>query len=264
VGIYDRDYYRSQPRGGFGAFQPWSVTTWLIVVNVVVFVLDGFLLHMSNSRYSGDDFVPQSAQQVMDLLQGPLYRWGYFSIDAAISHLQIWRFITCQFLHASPSHIFFNMLGLYFFGPIVEGQFGALRYLAFYLLCGIAGVVMFIILWSINLLNAGADTEMIGASAAIFGVLMAAAKLAPDMTIQFWFPPVPVTLRVLVWCYVAIAVYTVLTSGENAGGEAAHLGGAILGLVLISNQHLLNIFVPARRSSRRKMAFKDWSRDMNR
>jgi membrane associated rhomboid family serine protease len=262
VGIYDRDYYRTPQRGGFGSFQPWSVTTWLIVVNVAVFIIDGLPLHLANSINAGDDFSWHYRRRAVEMAAGPFYQWGYFSLDAAIAHLQIWRFITYQFLHQSISHIFFNMLGLYFFGPIVEGQFGARRFLAFYLLCGIAGALMYIALWAVGILGGSAAVPMIGASAAIFGVLVAAAKLAPDMTISLWFI-MPMPLRYVVWFYIAIALYAVFTSGDNAGGEAAHLGGALLGLILISNQHLLNLFAPTRRSRKRKMAFKDWSRDLN-
>jgi membrane associated rhomboid family serine protease len=252
MGIYDRDYYRNSPGGGFGDFQAWSVTTMLIAINVGVFVLDGLLGRMMSS----DDFHRG---------EGPLYTLGYFSISTAVFGKQIWRFITYQFLHAGLQHILFNMLGLYFFGPIVEGQLGRARYLAFYLSCGVAGALMAVLLWAAKMLVV--DAPLIGASAGIFGVLIAGAVMAPGITINLWFPPIQVTLRALAWFFVAVAAYAVLISGENAGGEAAHLGGAAWGYVLIKNQHWLDVIGkrirrPAARP-RRRVAFRDWSRDMN-
>src|SRR5262245_31204358 len=107
MGIYDRDYYRETlPRGGFGHFDAWSISTWLIIINVSIFFLDGMLRRSAG----GMDYYSM----------GPLSRWGYFSTATAIQSGQVWRFLTFQFLHASPGHLVGNMLGLYFFGPIVE------------------------------------------------------------------------------------------------------------------------------------------------
>jgi len=210
----------------------WSVTVWLIVINVVVYVLNGL----------SDDLLAQL---------------GYFSASTAIYHLQVWRFITFQFLHASFSHIFFNMLALYFFGPLIEGYLGSRRYLAFYLLCGTAGAGMYLILWALGLLHAGAQTPLIGASAGIFGVLVAAAKIAPDATVMLLFPPIPMKLKVMAWIMIAIAVFTVFGNGRNAGGEAAHLGGAALGALLIWRPQLLNVFTMWPPKPRKRRFFGD-------
>jgi membrane associated rhomboid family serine protease len=252
MGIYDRDYYRNTPRGGFGDFQTWSITTLLIAINVAVFIFDGLLARIA-------------AGPEMPAGNGPLFLLGYFSIGSAIFHLQIWRFITYQFLHGGIQHLFFNMLALYFFGPIVEGQLGRGRYLAFYLSCGVAGALMYTILWTANVL---VDGPLIGASASILGILAAGAVIAPGIRINLWFPPISVTLRTLAWFFVALAIYAVLISGENAGGEASHLGGAIWGYALIKNPQWLDIFgkqtfARATPRPRRKVAFRDWTRDMN-
>jgi membrane associated rhomboid family serine protease len=237
MGIYDRDYYRRPaPRGGFGNFQIWSVTTWLIVINVAVFLIDS-------------------------ALGGPIFQLGYFSVAAAVFGGQVWRFVTFQFLHAGIQHLFWNMLALYFFGPMIEDFLQPRRYLAFYLICGCAGAVSDIVLSMAHVLRDSPYAPMIGASAGIFGVLIAAATVAPDMEITLLFPPIPIKLRVLAWIMIGISVYTVMSNGTNAGGEAAHLGGAVAGFGLIKNVHLLNVFVPGRKSARRRVAFRDWSRD---
>ncbi|HSU67701.1 MAG TPA: rhomboid family intramembrane serine protease [Tepidisphaeraceae bacterium] len=275
MGIYDRDYYReSLPKGGFGHYQTWSVTTWLIVINVAVFFLDALLKRVFGTGFTpnfDDYWSAENMRQMMLGSMGPLERWGYLSVDEAIFAGQVWRFITFQFLHASIWHIAGNMIGLYFFGPIVEAHFGARRYLGFYLLCGLAGAALYLFLAFTGVLQTQEWEPMIGASAGIFGLLISASIIAPDVQIFYYF--IPVTIRMLAIVGMLMAAYAVLSSGENYGGEAAHLGGGILGFVLMKNQQLLN-WIPARRrfagapgrTGRRKMrlAQKDWSKDPDR
>jgi membrane associated rhomboid family serine protease len=219
MGFADRQYARStsgQPTA-IGAMRMWSVTTWLIVLNVLVYVLD-------------------------QMTDGLLANWGYFSASTVIGGLQIWRFITFQFLHANFQHILFNMIALYFFGPLIEGYLGSRKYLAFYLLCGIGGALMYLVLWGIGVLPGGAQTPMVGASAGIFGVLIASARVAPNARVMLLFPPIPMRMRTFAIIMLGIAVWTVFSNGRNAGGEAAHLGGAAIGALLIWQPHVLNVF----------------------
>jgi len=227
----------------------WSVTHWLVAINIAVFLIDDPLKRLTGSRISLTDL-------------------GYFSTDDAIIHLQLWRFITFQFLHASISHIFLNMLGLYLFGQIVESVIGPRRYLAFYLLCGVAGALNLMLLESIHLLPAGMSTGLVGASAGIYGLLVAAAIVAPDVQIILLI--FPMRIRTAAVLAMVMAVYAVVAAEKdsNFGGEAAHLGGGILGFILIKNINWLNFLEPRRRSGmyigpRRKRGFfgKDWSKD---
>jgi membrane associated rhomboid family serine protease len=283
MGIHDRDYYRhSPPRGGFGHFSAWSVTTWLIVINVVVFFLDASLLRATHVPANPDDdsdtvaFVrPSRAPSVTDGM-GPLQRWGYFSTATAVYRGQVWRFITFQFLHASPMHLLLNMVAIYLFGPIVEGQFGPRRFTAFYLLCGLAGACSYLLLSATHVLTMPAGMPMVGASAGIFGLLVAAALIAPHVQIFYYF--FPVTIGLLAVLGMLMALYSVISLGYNAGGEAGHLGGGVLGFAIMKNQHWLNAFAP-RRTARRiersvpvaanrrrpqRVGQKDWSKDFNR
>jgi membrane associated rhomboid family serine protease len=283
MGIYDRDYYRSSlPRGGFGHFSAWSVTTWLIVINVAVFFVDAGLFRASRDRANFDDD-PDGVEYVQPGRRigatdgmGPLQKWGSFSTSTAIYGGQVWRFVTFQFLHASPMHLLLNMVALYLFGPIVEFQFGPRRYTAFYLLCGTAGAVAYLLLWFTHVLDMPPDAPMVGASAGIFGLLVAAALIAPHVQIFYYF--FPVTIGWLAVGGMLMAVYSVLSQGYNAGGEAAHLGGGILGFSIMKNQHWLHFFelrprgrqanqaapVAAPRRRRRRVLQKDWSKDFNR
>jgi membrane associated rhomboid family serine protease len=219
MGFADRPYARTRyaSTSTVGAMRMWSVTTWLIAVNVAVYVLNL-------------------------LSDGTIGQWGAFTIGQVVYGLQLWRFISFQFLHASASHIFFNMLSLYFFGPMIEGYLGPRRYLAFYLLCGMSGGLLFLIFWRLSVLQLTPDASLVGASAGIFGVLIAAARIAPNTTVMLMFPPIPMRLKTLAYIMLGIAVLTVFDNGHNAGGEAAHLGGAALGAALIARPQVLDVF----------------------
>jgi len=232
MGIYDRDYQRESARdGGMLALRMLSFNTWLIVINAAVFIL------MALS--------PRLHQLFLD--------WGHFSSFMLVPRLQVWRLVTFQFLHANMLHIFFNMFGLWVFGGMVERHLGFKKYAAFYLMCGICGALMYLLLNGVGLLAVkvfniqsapvlliiNPTTPLIGASAGVFGVIVACAYIAPNAIVQLIFPPVPLRLKVMAYAYVGIAALNLILGGENAGGDAAHIGGAIAGYFFIRNSHLL-------------------------
>jgi membrane associated rhomboid family serine protease len=176
--------------------------------------------------------------------------------QGSVSGFEFWRLVGFQFLHAGLGHLLFNMIGLFFFGPMVERYLGSKRYVAFYLLCGIFGALMYMLLnlggvamtmfggsgRIPGLLFNSPTTPLIGASAGVFGVLMAGAFLAPNVTVLVMFI-IPMRLRTMAYLLVGFAVYTVLFRGQNAGGEAAHLGGAAAGFYFIRHpRHLHGFF----------------------
>ena len=209
--------------------------------------------------YVGDESVGVATFQNMSFLK----RWGFFSTSTAIVGVnaqgglegaQLWRFISFQFLHANFWHVFMNMFGLWIFGPLVERQLGRKRFLAFYLLCGIIGGLLYLLLnvaggvladYGMNsvpfLLPNDPHLPLVGASAGVFGVLFAGAYLAPNMTVLLFFV-IPMRLVTLAYGLVILAVFTLWTNGENAGGEAAHLGGAAAGFYFIRHQQHLHGF----------------------
>ncbi len=186
----------------------------------------------------------------------PLKRWFYFSTKMITPKAEVWRFIGFQFLHGSLMHLLFNMIPLYFFGPIVEKYLGGKRYLAFYLLCGICGALLYLVLnlggvvVSLlahrtvavpGLLFNSTATPLIGASAGVFGVLMAGAFLVPNAVVLLFFI-LPMRLATLAYAFVALALVSVILGGHNPGGEAGHLGGAIAGFYFIRHPHKLHGF----------------------
>lgn len=193
---------------------------------------------------------------------------GHFSTGKALNDFQIWRLLTFQFLHANFIHLAFNMLGLWFIGGLVEEYLGRRRYLVFYLLCGAAGALMYLLLnllgyLVINFVSPSIAarvpailfddiyTPLVGASAGVFGVLLASARIAPRQTVYVMFV-VPMRLATAVYIFLFLAVINLIAGGSNAGGDAAHVGGAIAGASLIRNPQILRDFVrllPARRGA---------------
>ncbi|WP_428940477.1 rhomboid family intramembrane serine protease [Fontivita pretiosa] len=250
MGIYDREYFRDRaPTSAVGHMRMWSVTTWLIVINVAIFVIDRLLFYTIRLAYV--EILPSGQRLPFYALEG----LGYFSIGTAFIKYELWRLLTFQFLHGGLSHLFFNMLGLYFFGPMIEAYLGSRRFLAFYLLCGVGGPIAYALLWAVGLLIPTPWIPLVGASAGIFGVLIAAAQIAPNTTVLL-YGIFPIQLRTLAWVLLVMAGYTVIAYGgtgqNNAGGEAAHLGGAAVGYLLIHYPHWLRFVDPGGLTRRRR------------
>lgn len=182
---------------------------------------------------------------------------GHFSTGKAFLELQVWRFLTFQFLHVDGVHLLFNMLGLWFVGGVVEEFLGRRRYLAFYLACGIFGAIAYLLLNLLGyivltnfpglraevpaLLFDDIFTPLVGASAGVFGVLLAAAFIEPKTMVQVLFV-IPMRMRTAVYIFVTLAALNLILGGRNAGGDAAHIGGAAAGALLIRRTHLLRDF----------------------
>ncbi len=225
MGLQDRDYHRNNDDHYRGSPVGMSMVKILIIVNAVVALLDGIMLESLRAH----PFAP--------LL------WGYFSFDKAFADFQIWRVLTYQFLHGGLLHLVFNMIGLHIFGPMMESYWGRRRFLAFYLLSGVAGaVVMSVLSFIPGLMPAGPASPLIGASGAIFGIMAGTATLYPNMVVHLLIPPMPLRMKTLVGVYFGIIIFSLLVGSSNAGGEACHLGGALVGLLLVRHPRWLAIF----------------------
>jgi len=206
MGIYDRDYYRDEP-GGFQFRKPGTVIGWIILINVVVFLADGFLTN--DGKHPVNDLL---AVRAGDLV-APWY-W--------------WRFLTYGFCHASfPTigHIVGNMLGLFFLGQAIEQRYGSKEFLRLY----IALILFAGIAWATsNWLQGSAGATAVGASGAVVGIVVLFALNYPRRTVMFMmlFPMPAWVVGVIVVAndlYLALAVRT----GSCIAFEA-HLAGAAL------------------------------------
>ncbi|MFM2250448.1 MAG: hypothetical protein RLZZ358_1375 [Bacteroidota bacterium] len=163
---------------------------------------------------------------------GEVYKEGlkWIMMPASLSTLakQPWSIFSYFFLHEGLFHILFNLLFLYYFGLLIHQYLGSRKLANLYILGGVFGAGFYLLMYNIAPYFSGAvDTSfMLGASAGVFAVVVGAATLAPQTTfVLLLFGPVKI---------VYIAAFYVLLSfansiGENAGGEIAHLGGAMLG-----------------------------------
>jgi len=207
MGYSDRDYFREGATRPPGRLAGAPVVKWLLWTNIGVFLVGVFLNWAATFE-----------------------QLGVFTVREGLFGFQLWRLITFQFLHANLGHLLFNSIAIYFFGAFVERQLRSRAFLLFYLLCGVAGALGYGTLVSVS--NAYQDVGVVGASGGIFGILVIAAMIAPDMRVQLLFPPVTLTMRLLAILVLAYGVFVVLVRGDNAGGEAGHLGGALAGFLL--------------------------------
>jgi membrane associated rhomboid family serine protease len=257
MGIYDRDYYRSQGHSIFGSFgDRGAVCKWLIMINVIVFVLQ-LLLSSTNFPLLGDFTsafdLRSGAYYGMskdEFLHGPFLKAnhlteeklramgdpGRVALEAQVEEQyekmtrpgvlqgQVWRVLTYAFLHSPWDvwHILFNMLFLWWFGTDVEDLYGPREFLAIYLVSAALGGVVFVLL---QLVGIGGYLPCVGASGAVIAVVVLCALHYPSRIILLFFLiPVPIWLFVLF--FIAEDAFHFLSGIETGTAVSVHLTGA--------------------------------------
>ncbi|MEW5702849.1 MAG: rhomboid family intramembrane serine protease [Candidatus Zixiibacteriota bacterium] len=172
----------------------------LLIANVAVFVLQQFFGSM-------------------------LVRYGGLS-PLQVSRGAIWQLFTYMFLHAGLLHLVFNMFALWMFGRELERDWGSRFFLKFYLVCGVgAGVVTWLVLW-------GQSIPTIGASGAIFGILLAFGMTYPDRHIYLWFV-LPIKAKYVVIMFGALELLASINQTTSGIGHFTHLGGLAVGFLYL-------------------------------
>lgn len=150
-----------------------------------------------------------------------------FNVGAIKNRKEYIRLISAGFLHGDWMHLLFNMMTLYFFGPIVVQVFGEIGFLVVYF-----GSIILGNLFSLYLYQNQSWYSAIGASGGVSGILFTSIAMIPDLGIYFFFIPIPIPGYIFGVLYFSYSVYSMLNprQGDNIG-HAAHLGGAFFGLV---------------------------------
>lgn len=219
----------------------------LIVINVVMLLLNELLALLAGINLNG----------ILGL---------YFPKS---EFFRSWQIVTHMFMHGGFVHLLFNMFALWMFGRILEQVWGPKRFLAYYLITGLGAAFFFeLVQWfqyknamgllspeqlqsvydqgstvlsqsrnfvngSMARLNSILNIPVVGASGAVFGVLLAFGMLFPNTQLMFIFPPIPVKAKYVVIGYAAIELYLAVTSPGSGIAHTAHLGGMIFGWILI-------------------------------
>ena len=203
------------------AFQRYNnAHVQLIIVNVVIFVALAVVLVFSRALQ-----VPK----VFD------FTYEQVAIPAMIGEFlqRPWTALTYAFMHDLDDilHILFNMLFLYWFGKLFVEYLGSDKLIALYVLGALAGAVLYLLVYNtIPFYIERNNTAMIGASAAVYAIVVATATLLPDYTF-FLLLIGPVRIKYIAIFYIFISFLG--SVGNNAGGNIAHLGGALMGFVYL-------------------------------
>jgi len=162
-------------------------------------------------------------------LKFPLEAWMALYY-AGSPYFRIWQLVTYMFAHASFDHLFFNMFALWMFGRILENVWGSKRFLIYYMVCGIGAGLTQELLQLVGVIPQ--IQSVIGASGAVYGLLLAFAMLFPNMPMYIIPIPVPIKAKWMVIGYTVIELIEGIFSFGNVA-HFAHLGGMIFGLLLI-------------------------------
>ena len=184
------------------------VTTALIVANVALFLL----------------------QSVIPGLVVPFALWplATASLGQGVSFMP-WQVVTYAFLHGSLLHLAFNMFALYMFGGAIEQVFGTRRYVTYYFVCAITAALTQLGFSAVS----GSPYPSVGASGAVFGLLLAYGMYFPHHRVMLLFPPIPMAARTFVFVYAALELFLGVTGTQEGVAHFAHLGGMIGGYALL-------------------------------
>lgn len=216
----------NQVRFRQGGMQMPPVIKNLLIINVLVFMAQALLPHglgEAITRY------------------GALYYWESPDFGP-------WQYLTYMFLHGDFTHLLFNMFSLWMFGRVLEVDLGSRRFLAFYLVTGVgAGILYSVINWAQihYLIGAGPETAeaaarlyrlintpMVGASGAIYGILLGFGMLHPDSVIMLIFPPIPMKAKYFVVIFMVLEFVLGLQGGDGVA-HFAHLTGMLSAWLLL-------------------------------
>lgn len=187
---------------------------WLLLVNVVVFVVDSLL-------------IPFSRGAETDLIQ-----WFGLVPAMAVGGGWLWQFFTYQFLHGDVFHIFFNMLMLYMFGSRMESYWGGRRFYSVYTLCVLGAGAAFAGAGYSHAFLLQPQMVLIGASGGVMGALVAFGMVYANSEVYLFPFPITIKAKYIAIIFMAMSVLGALRY-ENPGSAIAHLGGGLTAFLYV-------------------------------
>jgi membrane associated rhomboid family serine protease len=210
----------------FGGVVVTPAVKFLLIVNVAVFFLQALV---------GDRIV-----DLFGLVPFQIWQNFYF-----------WQLFTYQFLHGGLLHILFNMLGLWMFGCALERRWGSEFFLKYYFVSVIGGGILN------TLFIPNQSVPSIGASAGIYGILLAYGLIYPNQIVYFYFL-FPIKMKHFVWIIGGMALYSSIESGQSGIAHLAHLGGMLFGYLYLRGGNpwgRVKLYLDQRRLNRLKRRF---------
>ena len=209
----------------------------LIIANVVVFLAMKFFgAEMIRFELFPIDFRAGAMDYwhgIIDSLSSPI---------ASQKHFSLWQPATYMFMHAGWAHLFFNMFSLWMFGRTLELELGWKRFLIYYIVCGVGAALVQIGVAQIDLAHLEVGTEAwglymvtstVGASGAIFGLLLAFGLMHPNAMISLIFPPITLKAKWFVVIYGVLELFLGVSDFAPGVAHFAHLGGMFWGWLLL-------------------------------
>jgi membrane associated rhomboid family serine protease len=200
--------------------KPNNAVVQIILINVIVFISARVLKVFFDLSSATDTF---------------FYLFQKLELPAEISTvlIQPWTLVTYFFTHFDFFHVLFNMLFLFWFGRIIQESLNSKRVIALYVLGGLAGGILYIFIYNFIPFyqDKVAESFMLGASAGVYALVVGAAVFMPNYTFFLIFLG-PVKIKYIAIFYVFMSF--IQTTGANAGGEIAHMGGALVGWMYIT------------------------------
>lgn len=204
--LSDRNYNNKRTNG-------WNVGNYAVPFIILINVLFFLLQQITTTSIEG-------------------YSYSFFTYYLAliphyVKQFELWRLFTYMFLHGGFFHLLINMWGVYLFGSMLEQYMGSKKFLLLYFVSGLFAGMFWI------LFNWDSLAICVGASGALFGVMVAAAMLFPDLMIMLLIPPVPLKLKTFAIIYALIETFSAFLGLEANVAHLAHIGGLIAGYVLM-------------------------------
>lgn len=173
----------------------------------------------------------------------PDFMYRYMALYPVESELFMpHQFVSHMFMHSiSPMHIFFNMFMLWMFGTPLEARWGSKRFLTYYVITGLGAAALHLLTYEIELSAASGDSQLyrtllnnptVGASGAVYGVLLGFAMMFPQARLMLIIPPIPIKARTLIFIMIGIELLQGIRMNDNIA-HFAHLGGMLFGFILI-------------------------------